>query len=108
MRNKIYNKIRNFEPLNFLQKLDAVAEWVAELKAIVVGNRNSFQNIHAVFLQSPAPQFQILDQISNVCFSSCAVEIVLRSDVNLHLAEFKPKAAAILQRFGFWNLSGKA
>ena len=96
MRKNKYNKIiKTFSSLNFLQKLDAVAERVAELETVVSGNRNAFEYFDFLLPQFCTPKFQIFNLISNVRFGFRAVKIFFGSDVNRKTSDFESETAPI-------------
>ena len=79
-----------------LNKLDPIAERIADLEALVTGDRDGIQDGDAVLLQSRAPVPQVGYFVSQVRFGGRALDPIFGAHVHLHIADLQPEAAAPL------------
>lgn len=80
------------------EKLDAIAERVAELEPVVSGDRNAVDHLATYTNELFPPRVEIFDQISQMPARLSAVDAVLDSEMNLKFSELKPKSTAAGER----------
>ena len=88
-----------------MDKLDAVAEGVAELEAAEAGDRDGFEDLDVVLAEAALPGGDVVDVVGEVGFGRGAVDVLLDADVELKLADGEPEAAAGLEGGGLWDLA---
>lgn len=87
-----------------LQKLDAVAERVTELKTVAAGDRDAIEDLYAALAKLSAPAIQIFHLVSNMGFRGAgAVRFILDTDMHLKISQLKPESAAAEEGFRLWN-----
>src|SRR4051812_10144007 len=88
-----------------LDKLDAVAEWVADFEALDAGEGDGVANREPMPGQLVAPRLKVVYLIGDVRFGARPIYVVFRAHVKLLVAHVEPEAAAPLKRRGFVDLA---
>jgi hypothetical protein len=77
-----------------LDKLNAVAERIPELEALVSRDGHSLLDFHSRSDQALPPRREVADRIANVSLDCAPFDALLRADMHLAITDLEPETTS--------------
>jgi hypothetical protein len=93
--------------LQWLDQLDAVAEWISELESVVAGEGDGFEDFDAGRFESSAPGGKVANFVGEMGLSGLAIDAIFGAHMDLEFFAGRggePEPAPGLEGGGFFDL----